>query len=131
MIVVDSSALIAILLNEDDASDYMRILMTSAVSLSAFTWFEARTVLWRSRDPSLVEDLDTLISQLKATLHPFDTRQSEAAFKACQTYGKGTHPAKLNLGDCASYALAISLDAPLLYKGNDFAQTDVRSALTD
>ncbi|CAH1648620.1 MULTISPECIES: type II toxin-antitoxin system VapC family toxin [unclassified Chelatococcus] len=60
MIVVDSSALIAILLNEDGALDYMRILMTSAVGLSAFTWFEARTELWRSRDPSLVEDLDTL-----------------------------------------------------------------------
>lgn len=136
MIVVDSSALIAILLNEDDASDYMQVLMmqvlmASGVNLSAFTWFEARTVLWRSPDPSLVEDLDTLIDELSATLHAFDKRQSEAAFKACRTYGKGTHPAKLNLGDCASYALAKTLDVPLLYKGNDFAQTDVRSALTD
>ena len=105
--------------------------MRSPLSISAFTWFEARTVLWRSRDPSLVEDLDALIVELPIALHPFDKRQSEVAFKACQVYGKGSHPAKLNLGDCAFYALAMALDAPLLYKGGDFVHTDVRSALTE
>ena len=58
-----------------------------------------------------------------------DVRLGEAAFAAFLRYGKGRHPARLNLGDCFSYGLAKALDAPLLYKGDDFAQTDIRSAL--
>jgi ribonuclease VapC len=63
-------------------------------------------------------------------VHPFDAQQSERAFAAYRRFGNGSgHPARLNLGDCAAYALATSLDLPLLFKGDDFSHTDVRSAL--
>jgi len=129
VIVVDSSALVAVLLEDDDAPRFASVLLAEPLAMSAFTLFEARTVLWRSRDPTLVEDLEDLVGETAIGVYPFDERASERAFAAYRTFGKGTHPAKLNLGDCASYALAKSLDAPLLYKGGDFAQTDVRSAL--
>jgi ribonuclease VapC len=129
VIVVDSSALVAVLLEEDDAPRFASLLLTSPLAMSAFTLFETRTVLWRSRDPTLVEDLGDLVGDMTIALYPFDDRASDLAFAAYRTFGKGTHPAKLNLGDCASYALAKSLDAPLLYKGSDFARTDVRPAL--
>jgi ribonuclease VapC len=129
VIVVDSSALVAVLLEEDDAPRFASLLLVAPLAMSAFTLFETRTVLWRSRDPTLVEELEDFVGDLTIALYPFDDRASELAFAAYRTFGKGTHPAKLNLGDCASYALAKSLDAPLLYKGGDFAQTDVRSAL--
>jgi ribonuclease VapC len=60
---------------------------------------------------------------------PFDEKQSGLTFEAYRRFGKGNHPARLNLGDCASYALARSLDAPLPFKGDDFARTDVRRVL--
>ncbi|MGE3711410.1 MAG: type II toxin-antitoxin system VapC family toxin, partial [Hyphomicrobiaceae bacterium] len=65
----------------------------------------------------------------RLTTVPFDDTQAALAFEANRRYGKGYHSARLNLGDCAAYALARSLDVPLLFKGNDFTQTDIRRAL--
>ena len=78
----------------------------------------------------MVADLDLLIGSTRVVVHPFDAPQAQLAFAAYRRYGKGTgHPARLNLVDCAGYALAMSLDMPLLFKGQDFPLTDVRSAL--
>lgn len=98
--------------------------------ISSVTLLEARTVIWGRFGINLVNRFDLLLIDISAQVYPFDTRQSELAFAAYRRYGKGTgHPARLNLVDCASYALAMSLDMPLLFKGQDFPHTDVRSAL--
>ncbi|MDJ1157772.1 type II toxin-antitoxin system VapC family toxin [Chelatococcus sp. SYSU_G07232] len=104
---------------------------SSLLVVSAFTLFEIHTVIWPAKEPALLDDLARLLDGFPFETAPFDTAQAEIAVAAYKRFGKDTgHPARLNLGDCASYALAMSLDAPLLYKGNDFSQTDVRSALT-
>ena len=129
--VLDSSALVAILRNEPAAAifrDAIADAMTMAIS--ALTLLECRVVLWGRDGPAAVADLDLLIGSTRVVVHPFDAPQAQLAFAAYRRYGKGTgHPARLNLVDCASYALAMSLDMPLLFKGQDFPHTDVRSAL--
>jgi ribonuclease VapC len=72
-----------------------------------------------------VRDLDLLIAKAQVSLTPVDEEQANLARRAFQKYGKGRHPAGLNFGDCFSYALARALDEPLLFKGNDFPQTDI------
>ena len=72
-----------------------------------------------------VRDLDLLIAKANVIQAPVDEEQAQLARRAFQKYGKGRHPAGLNFGDCFSYALAKALDLPLLFKGNDFSQTDV------
>lgn len=130
MIVVDSSALIAILLDEPDARSYVDAIADSgACSISSFTLFETHVVIHRRARERGVQRLARLLEHARLTTAPFDDSQTAIAFDAYRRYGKGNHPARLNLGDCAAYALARSLDAPLLFKGNDFAQTDIRRAL--
>jgi ribonuclease VapC len=73
--------------------------------------------------------LEAFLEALDAETIPVDSRQAALAIEAFRAYGKGRHPAGLNIGDCFSYALAKALDEPLLFKGNDFGQTDLRSAL--
>jgi ribonuclease VapC len=72
-----------------------------------------------------VRDLDLLIAKAQISLAPVDEDQAQLARQGFQKYGKGRHPVGLNFGDCFSYALARALDEPLLFKGNDFSQTDV------
>lgn len=130
MIVVDTSALYAILAQEADASVFaQRLAAGDGHLISAATYVELGSVCVRHlRDGDLV--LRQLIADLPATVHPFDAVQADLAIAAYARYGKGKgHPAQLNLGDCFSYALARSLDAPLLYKGDDFIHTDIRSAI--
>jgi ribonuclease VapC len=130
VIVVDSSALLAILLHEADARSYADAIVDSeACSISSFTLFETQVVIHRRALEEGTAQLSRLITQSRATTVAFDESQSVLAFEAYRRFGKGNHPAGLNLGDCAAYALAKSLDAPLLFKGNDFARTDVRRAL--
>ena len=98
--------------------------------VSAVTLFEARTVLWGRFGPSMLEELNELLDGWRPEIRGFDVEQAQLAFAAYRRYGKGSgHKAQLNLGDCASYALATSLDLPLLFKGDDFTHTDVRPAL--
>lgn len=77
-------------------------------------------------DPT--REAEAYFRQEKIEIHPTDAAQTEWAHYAFLTYGKGRHPARLNLSDCFSYAAAKFLDAPLLFVGNDFAQTDIRAA---
>jgi len=129
VIVVDSSAIVAILRGEADAPLYGRVLATAdEVRMSAVTDYELRIVLGRY-GPALVERYDALINEIAIVMVVFDQAESLKSHDAYRLFGKGNHPAGLNMGDCVAYALAKGLDAPLLFKGNDFARTDVRRAL--
>ena len=131
MIAIDSSALVAILQNEPDALLFAEAIGgAEAIVVSAVTFFETSMVLaGRIQDETAWRLLDALIGRAKIEIVPFDAEQAAIARAAFLKYGKGRHPAALNFGDCASYALAKSQGAPLLYKGADFARTDIVSAL--
>ncbi len=129
MIVVDTSAIVAMLFNEADAHLYGKALAVAGeVRISALTDYEIRVVLG-PRGEAFLQRYDDLLAEIEVILVDFDQSQSQAASHAYRRWGKGHHPAALNLGDCASYALAKSLDAPLLFKGADFSRTDVRRAI--
>jgi ribonuclease VapC len=128
LIAIDTSAIVAIMLKEPGADALVVKLETAAARvISHVSILEAIMVLSRSTSqPQAIVDSYLLESAVDA--HPFDAAQGEWARHAFLTYGKGRHPAKLNFGDCFSYALAKSLRVPLLYVGGDFAQTDIVSA---
>ena len=129
--IVDSSALIAILRDEPDANVYAQALASaSSVRISAATWLEASVVLDGSRDVIASRWFDDLIREIGLTIVPFSADQARIAREAYRDFGKGSgHPAGLNLGDCFAYALARQTGEPLLYKGDDFGHTDVSPAL--
>ncbi len=131
MIVIDSSALISILSMEPDGPVLLRALSNArGRMMSAMTLLEASLVLARRTDgPGFWEPLDLLVSVAKIEVVAFDAEQAGFARAAFLEYGKGRHPAALNFGDCAAYALSKSKGIPLLYKGADFAKTDIVSAL--
>lgn len=128
-IVVDSSVLAAVVFGEPDGVGFAELLRARAgqVSVSAATLLEARIVVRSRQGEEAVADLETLLRTIEAEVVPFDERQAALAFDAWRRFGKGQHVAALNFGDCISYALARALGAPLLYKGKDFAATDVAS----
>jgi len=98
------------------------------VRMSAVTDYELRIVLGRY-GPPLVERYDALVNEIGIVMVDFDQAELLKSYEAYRLFGKGNHPAGLNMGDCVAYALAKRLDAPLLFKGNDFARTDIRRAL--
>jgi ribonuclease VapC len=128
--VIDSSALGAILLEESDASVYVAAIANDVHRLvSVATLLEISIVLMRRREHNAgVTALDTLIAQMRITAVPVDHEQLLLAREAFRRYGNGRHKAGLTFGDCFSYALAKQRREPLLYKGNDFIQTDIVSA---
>lgn len=129
--ILDASAIVAILRSEAGAQRLVDAMLAApAVALSSVTMLEARMVMLGRSGPAAIAELDALLRDIEAEEVPFDARQSHLAFEAFRRYGKGSgHPARLNLGDCAAYALATSRDAPLLFKGDDFRATDVKDAL--
>ena len=129
--IVDTSAIIAILREEDDAEVYARALAAGDVRrLSAASYLECGIVLDRQRDPIVSRGLDNLLEEAEFVIEPVTERQARLARVAYADFGKGSgHPAGLNFGDCLSYALAQDLREPLLWKGDDFGHTGVRSAL--
>lgn len=132
MIAIDSSAMIAILSMEADGPKVLWVLSNArARMMSAMSFLETSLVLARRRgDPEQGwQALDALVTEARIELVPFDGPQAAIARAAFLKYGKGRHPAALNFGDCAAYALAKSKNVPLLYKGADFAKTDIVSAL--
>lgn len=127
--VVDSSALIAILLGEHDHERMEALLIdTARAVMSAATLLEASMVACGRGDELNVADLDELIADLAIDCVAVDRKQAITARDAFIRYGKGRHPAGLNFGDCFSYALAKTRDEPLLFKGDDFSRTDVKVA---
>ena len=124
--VVDSSALLAILLNEPDAEPIRRAFDRDDVRvLSAATLLEVSMVIESRKGESGGRDLDLLISKSKIEVIPVDESQVDEARRAWRRFGRGRHPAGLNYGDLFSYALARTTGQPLLFKGNVFARTDV------
>ncbi len=129
MIVVDASALLAIALDEPEGALYReKLLAVDRVLLSPVNLWEAAVRLERSRGQAGVQELRTLLAALEVEVVGTSEEHAWSAASAFARFGRGT-PADLNLGDCFAYALARSGDLPLLYKGEDFPRTDVRSAL--
>jgi ribonuclease VapC len=130
VIVVDTSALLAILNREPERDRYLDILSNDdRPMVSAVTFYETMLVAGARRGPDNVADLADLLKVAEAQIVPFDADQARAAQAAYMCFGKGIHPAAaLNLCDCVAYALAKHLGVPLLFKGQDFAATDITSA---
>jgi len=130
VITVDTSALIAILRGEPDTEALLTILNNAdAIQLSAATYVEASIVTDSTGDPVLSARFDELLDELEASIVDVTADQAIRARSAYRNYGKGSgHRAQLNYGDCFSYALATETRSALLFKGNDFGHTDVRSA---
>jgi ribonuclease VapC len=120
--IVDSSALVAILLKEPEALRLTTAIAKSSVCrLPSSCFLEASMILLGRRDEDGARDLDIYVS-------PFTESQARLARTAFERYGKGRHPAKLNFGDCMAYALAKETGEELLFKGTDFALTDIAVA---
>jgi ribonuclease VapC len=124
--VLDTSALLAILLAEPEAELFARAIAGDPRRLlSTVSAFEAAIVMRSRKGPEGVRELDLLLHSAAVSIVSFDEEQVKIARKAYEEYGKGRHPAALNLGDCASYSLARISGERLLCKGADFPQTDV------
>lgn len=124
--VIDTSALLVILLEEAEAEDFTRAIAADPRRLvSALSVLEAAVVIHSRKGPAGGRELDLLLHTAGATIVSFDAEQATLARAAYETFGKGHHHAALNLGDCCSYALSRSSGEPLLFKGNDFSKTDV------
>ena len=128
--IVDTSAIIAILRDEPDAENLSSAIESAEVRrVSAGTYVEAAIVVDANRDPVLSRRLDSFLHQALITVEPVTVEQARIAREAYRDYGKGRHRAGLNFGDCFAYALAKEKGEPLLFKGNDFRKTDVEPAI--
>ncbi|MGD9597519.1 MAG: type II toxin-antitoxin system VapC family toxin [Steroidobacteraceae bacterium] len=124
--VLDTSAIVAILQGEPERTQFIdAIEAADTCSLSVANFVEASIVIEARVGPDGVRDLDLLIAKASIALAPVDPEQAQLARRAWRRFGKGRHAAQLNFGDCFAYALAAALDEPLLYKGGDFANTDI------
>jgi ribonuclease VapC len=128
--ILDTSAIVAILQDEPEADAFARAMEENRpVRLTAANWLEAAVVVDGNRSPVLSRRFDALLREAAVEIEPVTARQAELAREAYRAFGRGSgHPAHLNFGDCFAYALAMERDEELLFKGNDFASTDVRRA---
>ena len=126
--VIDSSAIIAILRLEPELEKFAKAISSDPVRLlSAATMVEIGILLIARSDSAYLE-FEQLVAEIEIEIVPVDEQQSRIALDAFRRYGKGRHPARLNYGDCCTYALAKLSGEPLLFKGNDFSQTDILKA---
>lgn len=128
--IIDTSVIVAILLEESDGPDWVRrIRLAGSRSISAATYTEIGIVLDARVNPVVSRRFDAWLDGMRITIRDLSARQAAIARAAYRDFGKGSgHPARLNFGDTFSYALAIDRDEPLLFKGDDFTHTDVRRA---
>ncbi|MDQ0473691.1 type II toxin-antitoxin system VapC family toxin [Labrys wisconsinensis] len=127
--VIDTSAIVAIALDEPEAAGFEQRIADDPVRLiSAATMLEAAMVLETRLGDSGGSDLDLWLHKAGFEVVAVDAEQADRARRAWRRFGKGRHAAGLNFGDCFSYALATLTGEPLLFKGNDFAQTDIPAA---
>lgn len=129
--IIDASALLAILRNEADGQVFADAIETATTRrLSTATFVAAAIVIDRSNNPISSRRFDDLIEDAQLIIEPVTESQARLARAAYRDFGKGSgHPAQLNYSDCFAYALAKELKEPLLFKGSDFAQTDITPAL--
>jgi len=126
-VVVDTSALIAVLLGEPERDRFVDLLAEADDPLiSAATLVEASIVMLAKTGPDGVGDLDDLLAAAAVRCVAVDATQAQIARDAFERFGKGRSPAGLNYGDCFPYALATATNRPLLFKGEDFEHTDIR-----
>ncbi len=126
MMVIDTSAIAAILFDEPERASFNRMIEAAERRLiSAPTLLESTLVVESRKGERGRAELELFIHEARLEVVAFDRNQADLAARAWRTYGKGRHPAGLNYGDCFAYALAKASRAPLLFKGSDFAQTDV------
>ncbi len=124
--VIDSSALITILLGEPEAKKFSEIIAKDSKRfISTFSCLETAVVIETKKGPAGGREFDLLLHEAGIEMIGLNEEQFKLARRAYQKYGKGKHPAGLNLGDCCSYALSRSSGEPLLFKGDDFSKTDV------
>ncbi|MBA3968462.1 MAG: type II toxin-antitoxin system VapC family toxin [Nitrospirales bacterium] len=127
--VIDSSAVLAILNDEPERRIFNETIEKAEICLiSAASFVEASIVLEARKGYEGVRDFDLFVARAEIKLAEVDAEQAEIARTAFRNFGKGRHAANLNFGDCFSYALAKANSLPLLFKGNDFSQTDVECA---
>lgn len=129
--IVDTSALVAILRDEPDAETYAIALAEAAgASISAANYLETAIVIDASRDPVASRHVDDLVKAAGLVVEPVTEQHAAIARAAYRDFGRGSgHPARLNFGDCFAYALARQTGLPLLFKGDDFIHTDVTPAI--
>jgi len=128
-VIIDTSALVAILDQEPEADRIVRTVASAPErTLSAANLVEAGIVMQARHGDDGARHLDLLLAKLRVDIAAVTASQADMARKAFRRYGRGRHPADLNFGDCFAYALAKDKSAPLLFKGNDFRQTDVMVA---
>jgi ribonuclease VapC len=130
-VIIDSSALVAILFAEPDAALYASAIEAADERrISAANFVEAAVVIDGRRDPIVSRRFDDLLREAEIVVEPVDAEQARLAREAYRDFGRGSgHPARLNFGDCFAYALARSRRETLLFKGNDFIHTDAKPAL--
>ncbi len=127
--IIDSSAIVSILFDEQDRELFAgKIADAWPRRVSVASLLEATMVVEGRVGQPAMFDLDELLETYQIELVPVTLEQAEAARVAWRRFGKGNHPARLNFGDCFSYALAKTTGEPLLFKGNDFSQTDIQPA---
>jgi ribonuclease VapC len=127
--IVDASAIIAILRGENDGPDLARALEQAPIRrISAATYVEAAIVTDGNRNPVLSRRFDDFLRDSAIVIEPVTVEQAEVAREAYRDFGKGRHRAGLNFGDCFAYALAKATGEPLLFKGDDFRHTDIEPA---
>lgn len=127
MIIVDTSAIVAVLFNEKEADELEQQLLVEQCVMSAATRVELGIVIEAKTGSAGTQLLEELLSRLSIEVVPVDEQIADAALVGWRRFGKGRHKAALNFGDTFSYALARQLDQPLLFVGDDFLHTDVRS----
>lgn len=129
--IVDSSAIIAILVNEPDAPVYAAAIADArSCRISAANYVETAVVIETLNPLAGARQFDTFMRRAGITVEPVTEEQALLARQAYADYGKGRHPAGLNFGDCFAYALAKAQREPLLFKGEDFSKTDIVAALS-
>ena len=127
--IVDTSAVLAVLFDEPDAERYVRALAgASRCRMSAVNFLEAAVVLESRAGAAAGPNLDLLLERAPIELEPVTLEHAQAARRAWRRFGRGNHRAALNFGDCFAYALAEATREPLLFKGQDFALTDIDAA---
>jgi ribonuclease VapC len=128
-VIVDASALIAIVRNEPERDEFIARLTEEPARISAANWFEATMVADGSGGPHGGRNLDEIVETAGITIEPVTEAHARAARIAFRRYGRGSgSPARLNFGDCFAYALSATSGEPLLFKGDDFVHTDVLRA---
>jgi len=131
-VIVDASALLSVVLAEDDARSHARAMAAAAsCRISAVNWLEAAAVADRRDDPVVSARFDEVVRSARLEIAPVTAEQALLAREAYRRFGRRRHPARLNLADCFAYALAKAERQPLLFKGRDFSQTDIEPALKD